>query len=152
MMKLPSDLALIDRNGQLAALVEVKKIPGITTGWAAQFRRNLLADGNFPITPFFFLVTPDKIYAWKSAQSENAMPDYEAETEPILRPYFERMNYRSASASGETFEAIVEIWLGDFVRLMTSQGTPSVEFPEWFEQSGFSQVVKNGRIAHEFAA
>jgi hypothetical protein len=52
------DLAIYNRDGQLALVAEVKSKLNASAEWAAQFRRNILAHGTFPKAPYFLMAFP----------------------------------------------------------------------------------------------
>ena len=87
-----ADLALYNRNGQLTAIAEVKNKPGTSREWATQLRRNILAHSGHSKADFFLLVTPDRLYLWKNADTTSTLiqPHYAINAEPIFAPYFDR--------------------------------------------------------------
>jgi hypothetical protein len=147
------DLALYDRDGQLAAVAEVKNKVGTSREWAAKLRRNILAHGGFPATDFFLLVTPDRLYLWRKAGGEPAQvePTYEADAHPLLEPYFPRTGVNPPEVSGNAFELVVAAWLADLVRSPESWQSIAAQH-RWLVESGFLEAVKNGRVEYEVAA
>ena len=81
-----ADLALYDRDGQLAALADLRRKLGTSRQWASELRRNILAHGGFPTVKFFLVVTPDRLYVWKDAGAEPRLvkPTYEIDARPLL--------------------------------------------------------------------
>jgi len=147
------DLALYDRDGQLAAVAEIKNKIGTSREWAARLRRNILAHGGFRSIDFFLLVTPDRLYLWKDAGGEATLvePTYEVDAHPLLEPYFSRAGVDPADVSGRAFELVVAAWLADLIR---SNGPPEKLADEqtWLAASGLLDAVRNGRVAYEVAA
>jgi hypothetical protein len=145
-----ADLALYNCNGQLTAIVEVKNKLGTSREWAIQLRRNILADSGHYNAVFFLLVTPDRLYLWKTAGTPSAIlqSQYEINAEPIFAPYFDRAGVDPHNVSSHAFELVVTAWLSDLVR--------SEELPEqytneqkWLVESGFLTAVRDGRLAYE---
>ena len=145
-----ADLALYDRSGRLAAIAEVKNKLGTSREWAAQTRRNLLAHGRAYSADFFLLVTPDRLYVWKGANTEpvQAPPTYEADTAPRFAPYFESAGVDPRSVSGHAFELLVGAWLSDVIRSEQTTGESSDD-QNWLAVSGFHSAVKGGHIEYE---
>jgi hypothetical protein len=145
-----ADLALYDRDGQLAVVAEVKNKLGTSGEWAAKLRRNILAHGGFRGAEFFLLATPDRLYLWKGAGLEPAVvpPTYEIDARSIFQPYLERTGTDSGAMSESAFELVVGAWLAD----LTRSEEPSKELAErqgWLIESGFLNAVRNGRVAYE---
>jgi hypothetical protein len=145
-----ADLALYNRNGQLTAVVEVKNKPGTSREWATQLRRNLLAHSGHYNADFFLLVTPDRLYLWKTAGATPTLiqPHYEINAEPIFAPYFDHAGVDPRNVSGHAFELVVAAWLSDLVR---SEGLPeqTANGQKWLVESGFLAAVRDGRLAYE---
>ena len=143
-----ADLALYDRTGRLAALAEVKNKLGTSREWAARTRRNLFAHGRSYSADFFLLVTPDRLYVWKGADTESvqAPPTYEADTVPGFAPYFERAGVDPRYASGHAFELLVGAWLSDVIHSETTG--ESSDDQNWLTKSGFRSAVKGGRVKY----
>jgi len=147
------DLALYDRDGQLAALVEVKNKVGTSREWAAKLRRNILAHGGFRTIDFFLLITPDRLYVWKHAGSEPnpVEPTYDVDAHPLLEPHFARAGVNPAAVSGRAFELVVAAWLADLVRPAGSRENVAAQ-QRWLVESGLLDAVRHGRVEYEVAA
>jgi len=142
-----TDLALYDRLGQLVALVLVKNIRGTTKEWAAEYRRNLRADTEWPRVDFFLLVTPEHLYLWEEGEispEAELVPPEVIDTEPLLAPYYNRMRRGRETISGPGFEFLVTSWLGEVMTF----GTES----EPLEKTGFPQSIRDGRVEIQAAA
>jgi hypothetical protein len=147
------DLALYDRDGRLAAVVEVKNKVGTSREWAAKLRRNIVAHGRFGAVDFFLLVTPDRLYLWKDTGGEPTPvdPTCEIDARPLLQPYFGKSEMKRADVSGSAFELIVAAWLADLVRSTGSRESVAGQQP-WLVESGFLDAVRNGRVEYQAAA
>lgn len=148
------DFFLYDRIGRLAAVIEVRNRRSTSSQWAAELRRNLLADFEaYRGAPFFLLATPDRLYVWKDAPTDLAedsppvLPDYEVDARPLFSRYLERSGRKLEEIHGPTFELIVLSWLGD----LTRQARDARGFGE-LEASGLRDAAKDGRIADPVAA
>jgi hypothetical protein len=145
-----ADLALYNRNGQLTAIAEVKNKLGTSREWATQLRRNILAHSGHYNADFFLLVTPDRLYLWKNADTTPTLiePHYEINAEAIFVPYFSRAGVDPHNVSGHAFELVVAAWLSDLVR---AEGLPeqAANGQKWLVESGFLTAVRDGRLAYE---
>lgn len=144
---------LVNRDGQLMAVVEVKTRRRTSTDWAAQLRRNLLAHGYFPRARYFLLVTPDRLYLWKGngTQPKVVQPTYEIDARPIFAPYFERAGMDPQEVSGPAFELVVAAWLSDLVQSEASPETLEPA-PDQLRDSGILEAVRAGRVEYGMAA
>lgn len=144
------DFSLYDRLGQLAALVDVRSVWGTSTEWAAKLRRNLLAHGEIPRGPFLLVAAPERIFLWRDAAGGDplATPDYEADAEPLFRPYLPKSGPAASlrAIDSQAFELVVQSWLSDLMR-----GEPE-SVPTAFADSGFADAIRQGRIWYEHAA
>lgn len=148
-----ADLTLYDRDGRLIAVAEVKNKQGTSPEWAAKLRRNILAHGRHYNADFFLLVTPDRLYIWKSAGAVPTLiqPTYEFDARPIFAPYFERAGVKPSDISGHAFELMVAAWLGDLIR-SEEQREALTNGQRLLVESGFLTAARDGRIAYEEAA
>lgn len=149
---LRADLALYDRHGQLAAMVEVKNKLGTSSDWAAQLRRNLLAHGGFGAVRYFLVVTPEWLYLWRDGgRAPGGAPDYAIDVRSFLRPYLERSASDSGRVAGTTLELAVGSWLADLMRSQERFGGEPVA-RQRLMASGLLDAVRDGRVAYDLAA
>lgn len=150
------DFILYDRYGRRVAIGEVKAKRGTSSGWAAEFRRNLQAHEAFQYSPFFLIVTPDHLYLWTNtsraerAGVEPVPPDYALDARPLLEPYVENSGLSLEKISRPAFELIVMSWLRDLVLQL-----PDVPWRDQLAQlegSGLPEAAKDGRITYPAAA
>lgn len=148
-----ADIALYGRDGQLMAVVEIKKTLGTSREWAARLRRNMLAHDGFHGVGFFLLATPEHLYLWRpgGGESDPIQPTYEIDGARILQPYFERAGIDPSMISGPAFELVVGAWLSDLVR-PDGMSEQLVAEQSWLTESGFLRAVRNGRVEYEIAA
>lgn len=152
------DLSVVDRNGQLVLVVEVKIKLNASPQWAAQFRSNILAHGTFPNAPYTLIVFPDKFYLWTDVkgylnQSEpiDRKPDYIIDARPILQPYFDKTKVRADRIGGLNLELIVLGWLSEIIYSGKSAETLDKSL-EWLIDSGLYAALAGGQIKHEEVA
>lgn len=94
------DFAVFSSDRQLQLVVEVKGTPISDEKWAAKFRRNLLAHGVVPASPYFLLVLPDNLYLWSHPEhTADAMPDFSADTATVLNRYLVPRSHNSSKSA-----------------------------------------------------
>ena len=79
---------------------------------------------------FFLIATPERMYLWKHqpAGMPEAPPEYTADAQKVLEPYFEKLRQKPSAIGPEAFEFLVLTWLVDIARSGHSelnQGTSS---------------------------
>lgn len=144
-------MAIYDKNGQLALVVETKNKLSTSSNWAAKMRRNMLAHGLMPDTRFFLLALPDRFYLWKDAgiRPELVPPTYEINPEPFLQSYFNGTGISLDSLTGESFELIISSWLSN---LLQADVPPfELEGQDWLIDSGLFETIKHGHLAAQVA-
>jgi hypothetical protein len=147
------DLAIYNRDGQLALVAEIKTKLNASPEWAVQFRYNILAHGTFPKAPYFLMAFPDRFYLWTDAdiRLDQSEPTYVIDARPILQPYFERAGVTAEQISGQSLELIIAAWLGEVIHL-DQPLTDIDESQQWLIESGLSAAIFRGRFAHEAVA
>ena len=104
-----ADLVAYNPAGQIALLVEVKGRTDRSRSWAMQMRRNMLAHGGAPQTPFLLLALPDRLYLWKDVGNtpELIEPTYEIDPAPFFQPYYAKAHTSPDQLTAQSFELIV---------------------------------------------
>lgn len=147
------DLAVDDRNGYPALVVQVKRKTSTSPEWVAKLYRNMLAHGSMIKAPYFLMVFPDKFYLWSNAGSDQdqSTPTYTIDASSILQPYFDRAAVTPDQISGESLELIVQSWLGGIIHadLMPEELEAS---QQWLIESGLYAALVGGKFEHEAAA
>lgn len=147
------DLAVDNRSGQLALVVEIKRKINVSPEWAVKLRRNIFAHGTFPKAPYFLMVFPDKFYLWSDAEAyqDQSEPTYTVDASPILQPYFERAGLTADQISGASLELIVTSWLGEIIH---SEQLPENidDSQQWLIESELYAALVGGKLEHEAAA
>lgn len=147
------DLSVVNRDGQLVLVVEVKRKIGASSDWAAQLRHNIFAHGTFPNAPYFLMVFPDRFYLWTEAdvQPEQSQPSYTIDARPILQPYFERAGMSAERISSSSLELIVVSWLGEIIY---AEKPPEGLDPSqsWLIDSGLYTALSGGQFERQAVA
>ncbi|MDQ4075121.1 MAG: hypothetical protein M3220_02615 [Chloroflexota bacterium] len=144
------DLVVYNHNDELALIVEVKRKFDASKEWAARLRRNILAHGVVPRAKFFLLALPDRFYLWKDGNLpyEPNEPDYEVDPTPILQPYFDRLGISPEDMSGQSFELLIASWLNELIH--SDKAYEDLDYYQsWLLDSGLSDELVGGRLAHE---
>lgn len=139
------DSSVVDRQGQLALVVEVKRKLNASPEWAALFRRNILAHGTFPKAPYFLMVFPDWLYLWNDADSDQSEPNYTIDARPIFQPYLERAGTTVDQISGQSLELIVESWLREIIYSEDLLHNTD-QSQHWLIDSGLYQALSGGQF------
>lgn len=144
-MEMQLDFSIYDQDGNLAAVAEAKKKPGITRTWATNWARNFLAHGRLASPAYLLLVTPEHVYLWKRPAESGLMdPTYILDSKVLLRSYLAKPEADPERISAQAFELLVESWLYDLIRPVGS--SPTDDEAEPLVESGFLEAVKQGRI------
>jgi hypothetical protein len=140
------DFVIRTQDNQVLLIVEAKKRINASAEWAAQMRRNLIAHGALPPTPYFLLALPDKFFLWKQPPSAPAvLPDYEFDAEEVLRPYLDALRSPLHELSETSFESVVRLWLEDLVR------EEGLEQPRWLHASGLDAQLRDAIVTSQAA-
>lgn len=141
-----ADIAIYGQDGQPKLLVEVKNKRGTSPQWAARLRRNMYAHGRLPHVPYFLLALPDRFYLWRNVAEtyEPVEPQYSADAQPLLRPYFERSGVSSDNVTENGLELAISTWLEKLARGYDRPVIPEAE--EWLRTSGLLDAIKGGRV------
>jgi hypothetical protein len=141
------DFIAYGERGQPVLLVEVKSRHETSELWAARFRRNLLAHGTLPRTPFFLIATPERMYFWRQDDlgPNEESPQFTMDATNELKPYFERFKQTPETASGQALELILFSWLTDLAEFgqLRAQRDSSLR---WLSESGLLEALGNARI------
>ncbi|MCA9564081.1 MAG: hypothetical protein KC561_11365 [Myxococcales bacterium] len=128
------------------AVFEVKARRGMTSEWAAQFRRNLAVHVGIPPAKYFGMVTPDRLFLWDTARDRqdsptahfsDRLPDFTVDMDDYFSGFPNSAEY---TAQGETFEMLVTYWLNTLLR-GEIEGSPKV-----LEESGFLRGIRSGHV------
>ena len=150
-MRFNADMAIYDKTGQLALVVEAKNKLHTSSSWAAKMRRNMLAHGLMPNPRFFLLALPDRFYLWKNdgVVSEITPPNYEVDPRPFLQTYYNWPERSLISLTGESFELVVSSWLS---KLLQTDVLPlELQKQDWLVESGLFETIKLGHLADQVA-
>lgn len=141
------DLSVDNRYGELILAVEVKQKTDVSPEWATQFRRNILAHGTLPKTPYFLMVFPNDFFLWNgnNAYIENSQPNYVIDARLVLKHYFEKTNINPNTISSVGLEIIIVSWLGEIIY---SEKSPKNldSSQQWLLQSGLYAALFGGKV------
>jgi hypothetical protein len=148
-----ADIAVLDRKGNLALVVEVKSVRGKSNDWAAKMRQNIMAHGLLPSAPFFLLATLDKLYLWTTEGTDlsAAEPAYTVDPKPLLEPFYRTSGFNLDALSGLSFTLVVEAWLNQVLRSTTVDQLGDGDH-EWLVSSGLFEKLSGGNVDLEVAA
>ncbi|NOJ94867.1 hypothetical protein HMI51_18255 [Corallococcus coralloides] len=139
------DFAIHDRKGQAKALVQVKARLGTTRGWAAKYWLNLEQLGQRPNADYFLLVTPEKLYVWKTAKvKKEGGPTRVLDASAVLGAYYTRLGTGPAGIKPLAFNMLVGAWLDD----LTTPASSSKK-DEALARTGLLRAVAGGSIREE---
>jgi hypothetical protein len=113
--RLQYDFAVYDSHGRLSALVEAKRRFGTDVRWAREWHATAAERAKQSSEANVVLVTPERVYVWRSGASESAQPDWTLQAGPWLAPYFARLKIGLKEVDPRVFEEIVGLCLQDVV-------------------------------------
>jgi len=143
-----ADVAVFSPDRKLQLVVEVKKslrAKQPMEKWATAIHRNLYAHAGIPKAPYFLLaLLPGNFYLWKEsgAREFDRPPDYEADANEILKPYFDELSSSPEAASEFALEAIVSCWLRDISDAELANDASL----KWLDESELHAALKNGSV------
>lgn len=141
------DLIAYHQLGQPILLAEVKSSQRTSDQWAARFRRNLLAHGTLPRSPFFLIATPEHMYFWRQEDPtpKEEPPHFTMDAAHQLKPYFERFKQAPEKTGGQALELIIFSWLLDLAQSgnLRARHDPSLR---WLSESGLLEALRGARV------
>jgi hypothetical protein len=142
------DVIGYDKRGQVLLLGEVKSSRGTTEGWAAQFRKNILAHDTTPWARFFLIATPEKLYFWRqdTPNGGGEAPEFTIDASKELGPYFEKASLSPATIDDQGLEFLVSAWLFDMARSRPLSADQDASI-RWLYDSGLLGALEQGRLA-----
>jgi hypothetical protein len=148
-----ADLVAYNVNGQVTLIAEAKSKTDTSRDWAVRMRRNMLAHGLVPDSPFFLLALPDKLYLWKDAGNapEMVQPTYEIDGTPFFQPYYKRAGIRLEDLNNQSFELIVTSWLNEVMQFGLPKEIPT-RYRRQLQESGLLEALQGGTVAIQVAA
>jgi hypothetical protein len=141
------DFIAYDNVGRVILVAEVKRRLGTSEHWATHFRRNMLAHGVLPKSPFFLIATPERMYFWKQDQQARAdePPAFTLDATKALKPYLDKLNRPPQAIGEQALELLVSSWLSDMAGTDEARvrQDPSMR---WLAESGLLDSLGTGRI------
>lgn len=143
-----ADLVAYDNDGQIALVVEAKSKTNTSTSWATKMRRNMLDHRLVPLSRFFMLALPDKLYLWKDAGNSPDLiePTYEIDSKPFFHAYYEQSQLAPNQLGGQSFELIVASWINELIKSGVPANIPEKQRKLLIE-SGLPIALKGGSVA-----
>jgi hypothetical protein len=140
--KRPIDFIAYDTDGKVLLLAETKSRRGTSKGWAAEFRRNMLAHDVLPSAKYFLIAIPDRMYGWEQNNlSVGEVPQqFTIDARKVLAPYFKRLNLNSETISPSAFELLIHTWLTDIARSAEYRAELDASHESMSESSLFSSL------------
>lgn len=145
-----ADYAVFSPDGQLTAIAEAKKKPGVGTRWASAWLRNYLADRSGSVPPFIILATPDKIYLWKRPSGASSEPTAVTDARGLFASYLPSSTPSAADLSSPAFELVVGAWLDALSHHLWQPSAP--EEIRALRETGLLEAIADGRVVADIAA
>jgi hypothetical protein len=148
-----TDIVGYDRNGRPVLAVEAKAISGASPEWAARYRRNLLAQGWLPRTPYFLIALPDMFYLWdnKDGTPEPAgfasKPTYAIDVRPWIDRYLRAVNLSGDQIVSSTWDLLLNQVLTDLTFGDVTFEDQTV--PAELARSGLLDALNGGKLVSE---
>lgn len=148
-----ADLVVYNPEGQIVLIVESKNRVGTSRTWAAQTRRNMLAHGTIPNSPFFMLALPDRFYLWKDAgnSAELVEPTYEIDARPFLQPYYEKAQLTPDEIGTYSFDLLVTAWINELINWGIPE-TAAETSKALLQESGLRDALKDAKVVVQIPA
>lgn len=146
------DIAVYDQNNNLVLSIEVTALNGTTPEWATKTRRNFLAHGLVPQSPYFLMAMPDRFFLWTNPNAlPDQQPDYVIDAEPLLKPYFEGAQVEPKTVYSDSFELLLSIWLHELI-LADTLPKHMLLNGNWLIESGLWDSIRGGDFSFGEAA
>ena len=140
------DIVVYSRDEKLQLIVEIQKKTNASVEWAAKTRWNLLLHAVIEPSPFFLLVSSDRVYLWVNATSLEATPPaYEIDASEILARYLQSPTLTLDSISEYSLEMIVTAWLNEVIYFKPAKNGGGVN-EDWLYASGLYDAIRDGSI------
>jgi hypothetical protein len=136
------DIVGFDQNGQVRLVAEVKNRRGVSSDWATQLRRNIVAHSSVAPTAYFLLVLPDQLYLWKPTPKPelDRKPDWHSTVPEWVAEH---------TSSTSAFELSSFGWLSDLTRLTSPDALRHDPAWTWATESGLADSLRGGRVEIE---
>jgi hypothetical protein len=146
MAVLAADILISRPQGQLIAAVEVKNREDLSPRVANELRRNLIARGTIPDTPYFLLVSQDKGYLWHEGPSGSpAGSPIEFPMDQVVDRYLGQQHFQGRLRHSE-LEFLVQSWLWD---IREGQYSTTQEPETLLAESGFLDALRGAVLTWE---
>ena len=142
------DIAVYSSGHKLILIGEIKASSSFSGEWAAKMRRNLLAHSLIPKSPFFMIVSHEKIFLWVDQAAEDVLPQFTADTHSILSQYFQSSRTKPKNATEYSLEIAVASWLSDIISSPRPDKSECLKLKIVYE-SGLFKAIRGGSVVME---
>ncbi len=148
-----ADLVVSNPRNEIVLIVESKNRTGTSSTWAAETRRNMLAHGTMPNSPYFLLALPDRFYLWKDAGDtpDLVAPTYEIDAIPFLQPYYEKAHLSPYEIGYYSFELLITAWINELINWGIAPNVPE-DAKKLLQATGLPEILKDATLAHQTPA
>jgi hypothetical protein len=142
------DFLVIARDGQPLLAVESHAVEGIDP---VQFRRDYLESvPSARYSAFLMVVCRDRTFLWTNQRSDEARPDYCADTRSALEPFMDQRQITFDRLYGEVFEMFVSNWL--FALARNNLDSRYLRAQGWLVESGLYAAMREASVEMAAAA
>ncbi len=139
------DIAVYSSDQKLILIVEIKAASSVSIEWAAKMKRNLFAHSLVPKSPFFMIISHEKIFLWVGQAVADELPHFTADTHSILSPYFQSSRTNPKKATEYSLEIAVASWLSDIISSPRPNKSECSKLPIVYE-SGLYNAIRGGSV------
>ena len=143
----PCDLPAIHSAATARRRVKIRTRKRLRRGtseqWAAGLRRNILSHGLLPLSKYFLIATPERLYLWNQEHLDraDAAPEYTSDAAKEFQPWFRRLSLEPSNIGPEAFKLLVDAWLNGIA--LSGEGiNQDVEAPLLAELTGSLQQAR----------
>lgn len=145
-MRIPADIVVYDKFGQLLLLAEVRSREETTPAWATEIRQDIIRLMDGFLSRYFLVVSSDRTYLWTSPAGPETPPDETLDTEETFKSYLRSVNTSAKTISGNAMQLLVGIWLRDLTHGDEKARSALPQNP------GLAKAVANGKMQFPDAA
>lgn len=148
MSSAPVDLAVFSKDRRPILVVDVRGQRQSTAQLATGLRRNMLAHGLLPLSPYFMIATPVQLFLWRGNADASSLPEFTASAKPVLDAYGSKHSIDEGSVRGGALEIVFFSWLSDVASGLRSL-SPDSEPDRLLLKSGLYEQIRDGTVDFE---
>jgi hypothetical protein len=140
-----ADIEVVDPDGNVVLLAEIKSRSSKDSRWASEYRRNLAAHGH-SLGKYLLIVTRDDSYLWRngdSVEGDLRGPDSVAPTRVLLGPNLGAQI--EGELSGTALEHLVAAWLSSVANSASVNEVPP-DSRSFLVDSGLWSALRDGNV------